>query len=175
MPPRHGRFRRQSKNQSRGRFLWSLADSTISTIDQNNKIRVNLLPSTSLDDNLRQGAVVTRCIGTWAVRADNDDVNGQMMLAMYTQRDESFIAGVDPELELDEWAYMWRDQLNIRVGNSSTPSDATNQWVQRPIDIKTKRKFRSQDDILVMLSENTSTDAARLERVFSLRVLLWIP
>jgi len=158
-----------------GRFLWTLASVAPTALAQNGTVRTNMLPLSVLEATLRVGAILLRIVGSWSVKADTDDLNGQVTLGLYMQRLEAFTAGVAPEMELDEYPYLHMETMNIRVGNTGTPSDAINQWHDMKLDLRTKRKFRSQEDTLVLQRENTSDAALSATTLFTTRVLLWVP
>ncbi len=117
-------------------------------------------------------ATVMRIRGQYAARQLSSDVNMELQVGVWTQRLEAEDAGVAPEMEQDDFAYLWRDTLYGRIGSTT----GTNQeFIQREIDVKSKRKFRSaQDSQLQIQFENTSA-ATTLEYVFTCRTLLWIP
>ena len=144
------------------------------SLTQNNKVRSNLLPLSVLEATVRAGAHLVRVVGKWSCRTSAADVNLELTYAMYMQRLEAFTAGVDPELSLDEYPYLDYNSHAMRINVSAADSD-TNQWHAETVDTKSRRKFRSPEDTLVILFENTSDDAGTIDRMFRARILVWIP
>ena len=138
---------------------------------KNQVLRSNLIPTSILSETDRTGAVLKRVVGSWATRPISAAATLQMTTAMYVQRLEAYTAAVTPELEQDEYPYTWMDSFTQEVSGDAE----SNQWTNRPIDVKVNRKFRSQQDTLVFLFESTSPDAGNQEVLFVLRVLLWFP
>ncbi len=109
-----------------------------------------------------------RIVGWWNARSTVADANTRVMSAIYTQRLEAFNAGVTPELEVDPYSLMWRDVIHQFQGD---PSVNPSQTIERAVDVKAQRKFRSADDVaLVFQRENTGANASVVGQNF--RVLL---
>ncbi len=156
-----------------GRWLWILTATDPISTAQNGQVISDLLPVSSLEENMRAGAVVTRVIGNMFVRIDASDLDGALTWAFYTQRREAFEGAIAPELDLDEYAYMWYDSAAIKR-NAVLSSAEGNQWERYAVDIKTKRRFVSQEDTLVLERENTSADVVAMTSFFRGRTLLRI-
>ncbi len=146
-----------------------------SQIIQNNSVITNLLPNSLWADTERPGAILTRIVGKWAMKIDTIDLDGQLSIGLYMQRLEAFSAGVNPELEADLYSYVHWDTMTGRIALADTADDNGNRWWESKLDIRSKRKFRSPQDTVVFLAENTSEDSVTISRLFTLRLLLWIP
>jgi len=169
------RSSRRVRQKRGGQLQWFTVSTAPFSIAQNNVVRTNVLPVNFLSAADRKDAVVMRIVGSWWAKATTPDLNGQVTAAYYPQRLELFTASIDPELELDFWGYMWYDSVSVFTDSVSGGTFFSNQWLERPFDIKTKRKFRSDDDTIVFLRENTSVNAVTFEVSLTSRVLIWTP
>ncbi len=163
------RVRKSRVSRPRNNLLWATASVNPNAVLGNNTLNTSILDG--VPTTLTARATVTRIVGTWAVRPLLTDSTVAMVSSIYVLSQEAFSAGAFLEPETDEASYMWTDMVYIR--GSDLNGAVNNQYVNRPIDIRVKRKVRSKENILVFTSENTLGDQA--ERVFYLRILLQLP
>jgi len=153
-----------------GRLVWEAFDIDPVTVVQNGQSVADL--SAGIVSEIRSGSTVMRIVGDWGMHVDADDSLTSIMSAIYMLPGEQLRASAFPELQSEEYAPLWRKQLNSRTGQRLTSADI---WVPDHFDIKVKRKFRFQDQALVFHIENTSAGAFDATVLFTLRFLLKVP
>jgi len=166
------RSRSGSPRRSRGgRFQWQYDSlASIATLTQNGQAVTELLAVPALD--VKYGSTVVRQIGHWYMKPATSDQNVRGMMAIYMTKRDAFAAGAVPELELDEWNYLYLDQASSRIGSTA---EGTEIWKTIDFDSKSKRKFKSRDDTLVIQLENVSDTAVSIDMLWSVRTLLYVP
>ena len=162
------RVRSVRTRSSRGRsnLLWQTASVNPTTLGAGSSTTVNLLPNVP-DLDLGQ-ATVMRIRGQWGYHPDNSDLDHHVVIGIYVLPDESFVAGATLEPEADLGSYLWVDSAWMRLGDII--GGGSQQWVQREVDAKSKRRIRAPENSLVITVENTLS--ASLTFAFFLRVLL---
>jgi len=150
-------------------MLWVPGDVDGSSIAAGAQVVTNLVATVAAD--ILVGAIVKRVVGWWHARNEVSDVPSNCMSALYTQRAESFGGGIRPELEVDPWQFMWRDNI-VQFQGDFTGNP--NQVLMHQIDVKVNRKFRSADDVILVL-QTSNLGASAVTSGFNVRTLVWIP
>ena len=132
---------------------------------------VSLLTN-DIEQDVKAGGVVTRVVGQFQWKSVTDDQETRLGLGIVMMGADAFSGGAIPDIGIDDpaWLYLYS---GISLVGSATA--ANNSWLEVSIDTKAKRKFRSQDQRLVLVVENISDTGVSLEFVFQLRTLIFIP
>jgi len=161
---------RYYRKQKSGRFMWDQVALGPIAVAAGVNVVTNLLAA--FGQPVLVGAVIKRIVGNYGVRSASDDLDAEVKLAIYTQRQEAFAAGVSPELEDDEYNYMWTDSVYLHTGSLATQGQS---MINRPIDVKVSRKLRSLEDIILVFNRENTSAVSAVQIMAQLRVLLWIP
>jgi len=161
---------RRSKSRARGgRHVWT--SETLQTqerIVQNGASLLTLL--SDIDKDVKASSVVLRIIGALHCNTVVDDVATRLAWGIAMLSLDAFTAGAVPDMFIDDPAWLLLDStIEQHDAGGGT------RWRRYPFDVKGRRKFRSQDQVLVLNVENTSDTNVDMDYMFHSRTLLWIP
>ena len=161
------RRRTRSSRRRRGSGFWEVAVTDPVSLAQNAQILVDL--TAGLTSDVLRGSTLVRIIGQWSARGEAVDLDNQIALGIYVQDREGFDAGVAPELQSDNYRYVFWDVITSRIGDLSLDR---NQFLTQPVDSKARRRFRG-DEHLVAVRENTSASPVSIVSQLWLRLLFY--
>ena len=113
-----------------------------------------------------------RIVGSWAARPQSSDTDGSIVMAILMLSSDAFSGGAVPALDTDLASFMYLKSMFLREGDLA---GVGRQYTTMEFDIKTKRRFRSPDNVLTMIHTNTSPGALSITFTWALRTLLYIP
>ena len=103
--------------------------------------------------------------------AGTADVHAQLTFAWYLQSVEAFDAAIIPELQAEEYPYLYTDAISMHLGDSSYQGD---KLAMKHFDFKPGR-FIGTGRTLAFVVENTSDDVVTITYHINSRMLLWHP
>ena len=164
--------RSRSATRSRGRsggYQWHPSDLSPASLGGNTQGITGMF--TGLDEDVKARATLIRMVGMWGARPSAEDLDTVVQAAIYILSEDAQVAGAVPELELDLLDYMWRDTILLYAG--AITGNAQNQFVEHAFDIRSKRKLRSQENIVMFQAETLTAQGVVYS--FHLRGLFWVP
>ena len=164
------RSRSAPGTRRKGKYLWTQSGIDPNQIVQDQQSYNQLLSAVDVD--VQAGATVTRIVGNWGCRTVQSDINGAIQLGIVMMGGDAMAAGVGPELQVDEAAYLYRETVYIREGDVA---GSDNKWQNRTLDTAARRKIRSQYNTLTLIMENISSVAVTIEFQYDVRILLYLP
>ena len=146
--------------------MWSQASVPAVSIAQGASVLTPLL--SGIDIDVLRLSTVLRVVGVWTARAETSDADGSISAAIYVQQEEGFTAGAHPELETDNFSYMWTDKFYARFGETLS---GENKYTTFHLDVRSKRRL-SGEKILIFKRENNSPAVLTFASAFDVRILL---
>ena len=112
-----------------------------------------------------------RIIGRWAIRSQSSDADGIGTLGIVLIDTDAAAAAALPDPQDDNASWLYLGTQYQYVGNTL---DADQQWLTEKVDVRSRRRFRSEQERLNVVFENISPAAMTLTLVWDFRVLLYI-
>ena len=112
----------------------------------------------------KKGATITRIIMDFIITPVTAglDVGARLAMGLYMQIEDGFAAGAfaDPQTANDQPGWLWRTLRRYDIG-SLTNQIRTSSHVH--IDLHSQRKYRGEDDVLVLIFNNESTNSVDID------------
>ncbi len=160
------------RGRTRSRYIWTSDYVDPFAGAQNVQSTTELL--TNIELGVKTGATIVRIIGQWATRAGASDQDLQAAFGLIMVDEDARLAGALPDLATapDDARWMWQDSQYLFDGDIAANQD---QWRQRPVDYRGRRRIGSRRDRLLVVAENFSAVAQTINFIWNLRTLLRLP
>ncbi len=163
------RARRFSAGKRNGRFQWYTSFFDATNVGHNTITASDLLAA--VDRDLLRGATVVRIRGNWAMRPITIDIDSAMTISIYLTTLEAFAGGIAFEAQNDEGNLLFTDTVYSEIASGTSGQ----QYINRVIDSKAKRKLKGGDPTIVLQRENLGVDVTTIVVGVNIKVLLWLP
>ena len=168
MPSRNrGRYRYPPK---RRQLVWTIDGIDPVTLSQNGQAVSELL--VGFTPAQQAGITIMRIIGSWSARVTSSDAVGALKAVFHVMSRDAFAAASLPELDVDDWSYMYMDSIITREGDVAAAGE---KMITHIIDVKAKRKLPTAEHVLVFQHENISSTAVGMEFLWNVRTLIALP